>query len=137
MTEATPPDSRADSRELRNFALLLGTIVATLFGLAPLARHHPMRLWPWIIAIALWSFALLAPSALRPLHRGWSRFGQGLGWVNTRVILTLLYAIVVTPLGLAIRVLGRDPMARKFEPAKPSYRVPANERSHKHMERPY
>lgn len=126
-----------NSRELRNFALLLGAIFAALFGLAPMLRHHPMRLWPWIVALALWSFALLAPSALRPLHRGWTRLGQALGWFNTRVILTLLYAIIVTPLGVAMRLLGRDPMARKFEPAKASYRVPATERSHNHMERPY
>lgn len=133
MTETAQPNSR----ELRNFGLLLGAIFAALFGLAPMLRHHSMRLWPWIAAAALWSLALLAPAALRHFHRGWTRLGLALGWINTRVILTLLYAIIITPLGIAMRTLGRDPMARKFEPASASYRVPAKERSHKHMERPY
>jgi hypothetical protein len=133
MTETTRPDSR----ELKNFGLLLGAIFAVLFGAAPLLRHHPMRLWPWIAAAALWSLALLAPAALHYPHRGWTRLGLALGWINTRIILTLLYAIIVTPLGIAMRLLRRDPMARKFEPAKTSYRVSGSERSHKHMERPY
>ena len=132
MAEAQP-----NSRELRNFALLLGAIVAALFGLVPLLRHHPARLWPWIAALALWSCGMLWPAALRPFYRWWTRLGQTLGWINTRVILTLLHAILVTPLGVAMRLLGRDPMARKFEPLRPSYRVTAKERPHKHMERPY
>lgn len=132
-----PEKIQPNSRELRTFALVLGAMFAALFGLAPIIRHHPPHLWAWIVALALWSIGLLAPLALRPLHRGWTRLGLALGWINTRVILTLLYAIVVTPLGAAMRLLGRDPMARKFEPDRASYRVPVKERPKKHMERPY
>jgi hypothetical protein len=133
MTEVAHPEAR----ELRNFGLLLGAIFAGLFGVLPLALHHAMRLWPWIVAIALWTPALLAPSSLRYIHRGWTHLGLVLGWLNTRIILTLLYAIAIVPLGIVMRLFGRDAMARKFDPALHSYRVSAKQRPHKHMERPF
>jgi hypothetical protein len=128
---------KADAKELRNFGLLLGAIIAALFAVWPLLRHREMRLWPWIVAAILWLGALIMPASLRYLHRGWTRLGHGLGWINTKVILTLLYAILVVPLGMAMRLFGRDPMARKFNPELESYRIESAPRPHKHMERPF
>jgi hypothetical protein len=129
--------ARPEAKELRNFGLVLGAVLATLFGLFRLARHHGSPLWPWIIAAALWMAALLAPRSLGYIYRGWTRLGHLLGWINTRVILTIIYAVAIVPLGLAMRLFGRDRMARKFDPAAASYRVPSHQRPHKHMERPF
>lgn len=129
--------AKAGAKELRTFGLLLGALFAAFFGVWPLLRHRASPLWPWIIAGVLWLFALIWPAALSYLHRGWTRLGLALGWVNTRVILTLLFAITIVPVGLVMRLFGRDRMARKLDPKSASYRVPSRQRADKDMERPF
>jgi hypothetical protein len=63
------------------------------------------------IAAALLLGAAIAPALLRPVYRGWMRLGEVLGWVNTRIILTLIFFLVVTPIGLLMRLFGRSPIA--------------------------
>ncbi|MGH7933407.1 MAG: SxtJ family membrane protein [Candidatus Binataceae bacterium] len=126
-----------DRAELRNFGLLLGALFAVIFGIVPLILRHHTPLWPWIVAVVLWLGAILAPLALGLFHRGWTRLGLALGWINTRVILTLLFAVSIVPLGLVMRLLGRDRMGRKFDPMLESYRAPSKSPSHSSMERPF
>jgi Saxitoxin biosynthesis operon protein SxtJ len=129
--------ARPTLRELRSFGLLLGAIFAALFGVVPLLRYHHGPLWPWILAGVLWIGALLRPATLRYLHSGWTKLGSALGWLNTRIILTLLFAISIVPIGLAMRLFGRDRMGRRFEPKRESYRVPNRQRPAKSMEHPF
>lgn len=129
--------ARASARELRTFGLVLGALFAAFFGVWPLLHHRGSPHWPWIVAGVLWLFALIWPAALSYLYRGWTRLGLALGWVNTRVILTLLFAITIAPVGLVMRLCGRDRMARKLDPESASYRVPSRQRADKDMEHPY
>jgi len=129
--------AKASAKDLRTFGLVLGALFAGTFGIWPLLRHRGTPLWPWIVAGLLWLLALIWPPALSYLHRAWTRLGLALGWVNTRVILTLLFAVSVVPIGLLMRAFGRDRMARKLEPGRDSYRVPSRQRDDKDMEHPY
>ena len=129
--------AKASAKELRTFGLVLGALFAVFFGVWPLLRHHGSPHWPWIVAGVLWTSALIWPPALSYLYRGWTRLGLVLGWVNTRVILTLLFAISIVPVGLVMRLCGRDRMARKLEPGSTTYRVPSRQRADKDMEHPY
>lgn len=52
---------------------------------------------------------------LKLLYKGWMKFAHALGWVNTRIILTIVYLLVFTPMALIFKVIGKDPMERKFE----------------------
>ena len=52
---------------------------------------------------------------LKLLYRGWMKLAHVLGWVNTRIILSLVYFLIVTPLALIFKVIGKDPMCRKFD----------------------
>jgi hypothetical protein len=131
------PAVTPEARELRRFGLLLGTLVVVVFAGIPFLRHHKISGWPWLVAVVLWAPALAMPAALSYLHRGWTRLGEALGWLNTRVILSLLYLIAVVPIGLVMRLAGRDPMARKFDPAADSYRVPSKQRRSTHLEQPF
>lgn len=129
--------TRADAKELRTFGLVLGALFAAFFGLSPLLRHRASPLWPWLLAGVLWLFALIWPTTLSYPHRVWTRLGLALGWVNTRVILTLLFVTSIVPVGLLMRLCGRDRMARKRDPLSASYRVPSRQRADKDMEHPY
>jgi hypothetical protein len=127
-----------DRAELRKFGLVLGSLFAAFFSVVPLLRHHPVvHLWPWVLAALLWVFALLRPSMLSYFYGAWTRLGSMLGWVNTRVILTLIYMLFIVPLGVVMRLCGRDRMARRFEPAASSYRSVARQRPAGDMEHPY
>lgn len=54
--------------------------------------------------------AVLAPRALTPLYRPWMQLAEALGWFNTRVLLILIYYLVVTPIGLVLRLFRRSPL---------------------------
>ncbi len=129
--------AQAGAKELRTFGLVLGALFAACFGVWPLLRHRGSPAWPWMLAGVLWLLALIWPAALSYLHRGWTKLGLALGWVNTRVILTLLFAITIVPVGLVMRLVGRDRMARKLDTDCASYRGPSRQRPDKDMERPY
>jgi hypothetical protein len=135
--QVTADVPQVSAKDLRIFGLVLGAMFAAFFGLIPLLRHHATPRWPWILAVVLWLTALIWPAALSYLHRVWTRLGLALGWVNTRVILTLLFAVAIVPVGLVMRLMGRDRMARKLDPARPSYRVPSRRRPDQDMERPF
>lgn len=64
-------------------------------------------------------------------------FGHVMGWINTRILLGLLFYGVVTPLGIFRGWLGKDPMGRRLPPELESYRVPRNVRSARHLRRQY
>jgi hypothetical protein len=125
--------TRADRKSLRHFGLIVGGIFG-LIGLWPaVARGQGLRSWALGLALALVVPALVAPAVLAPAHRVWMALGDALGWVNTRIVLGLIFFGVVTPTGLALKLTGRDPMRRAFDPEATTYRVPRATRPGAHM----
>ena len=61
------------------------------------------------------ALGLAAPGALGPIYRPWMKLAAALGWVNTRVLLGLMFFLAFTPIALARRVLGRDPLGMRFD----------------------
>jgi hypothetical protein len=127
-----------DRAELRNFGLVLGSLFAAFFGLLPLIRrNHPVHIWPWCLAAILWILALLRPSMLSYPHVAWTRLGRGLGWLNTRVILTIIYTLLIVPIGMTMRLWGRDRMGQRFDRETSTYRISSHRRPAQDMERPF
>jgi hypothetical protein len=124
--------------ELRQFGLLAGSLIAAVLGgLIPWLRGHSYPAWPWVIGAALIGCGAIYPGALRYPFAIWSAAAKLLGWLNTRLILALLFYVVVTPMGLVMRLIGRDPMARKFEPRASSYRTASRRIPIRSLERPF
>jgi hypothetical protein len=129
--------TRVDRRELRRFGLIVGGIFGGI-GLWPVvARGQSPRSWPLGLAVALIVPALVTPQALAPVRRVWMALGTALGWVNTRLVLGLIFFGVVTPTGLVLRLVGRDPMRRAFDSHAATYRVPRKTRPGTHMMRQF
>lgn len=101
-------------RNLLSFACILG---GALLVFALIQWHYGTTPGLWItpiaLAVALVLAGLLAPRSLRPLHHGWMTLGAALGWLNTRVILTVIFFVVVTPTGLVMKLFGRSPLSTK------------------------
>jgi hypothetical protein len=80
---------------------------------------------------------LLRPSLLKWPSAGWWLFAKALGYVNARILLTVLFGLVLTPLGLIWRVTGKDPLSRKRARWNGWSAYPARYRDRKHYERMY
>ena len=129
--------AQADRAQLRNFGLIVGGIFGAI-GLWPaIVRGGNARLWVVGLAVALILPALVAPRALAPAHRAWMALGHALGWINTRVVLGLIFFGLITPMGLVLRLARRDPMQRTFDPDATTYRVPRRPRPGAHMLRQF
>ena len=123
---------------MRRFGLTTGAIVALLFGLLlPWLFDRALPVWPWVIAIALVATGLALPAALGPVYRGWMKFGHVIGAINTRIILALTFYGMIFPMGLLMRMLRRDPLARLPDNQKTTYRVTSKSHTKHHMEKPF
>ncbi|OCQ91674.1 sxtJ [Oscillatoriales cyanobacterium USR001] len=127
-----------DNKGLRDFGFLIGGLIAFLFGLlVPVLRHHSIPWWPWIIGGVMITLALVAPKTLNPIYHGWMRFGLILNAIETPIILGIVFYLILLPMGMIKRLLGDDPMRRKLENEKATYRVPSKVRTKISMERPF
>ena len=127
-----------NARELRDFGLSTGAIVAVLFGaLIPWVWDLEYPMWPWVVLAVLGIMALVAPESLRLVHRYWMRFGLLISKVTTPIILGICYLLVFAPVGFLIRISGRDPMKRKLDARAETYRIEAESQSVGTLEKPY
>lgn len=125
--------------QLRAFGLVLAAFVALLLGVAlPWLGALPAAPWPWLAAGLLAATALAAPRAMAPVHRAWTAIGRVLGWINTRVLLGVVFFALITPMGLVRRWAGKGPIRRAREPQAPSYRIaPSQSPGPDHFDRPF
>jgi uncharacterized membrane protein len=129
---------KMNKQKLRNFGLTIGSIVAILFGLLfPWLFNNSSPTWPWVIAATLWIWALILPATLEPIYHGWMKVGYTLGWINTRIILGIMFYTLFFLVGLLMKAISYDPMSRKIDKSIASYRVTSRPRSREHVERPF
>lgn len=94
-------------KQERNFGYLFAFVfaLAAFWPLWPLAAPNPY----WLTGAFAWLLAaLVCPRLLAPLYKAWMTFGHGLGWINARIILGLVFFVMVTPIGLVMRLAGKD-----------------------------
>lgn len=107
-------------RALRRFGLTVGLVILAL-GCVLVWRHRGAG-WPFVsIGTVLVVAAGLAPSWLKWVHGPWMIFALALGWVMTRVLLTIVFFLVVTPIGLFQRLLGKRAIEVAFAAEAASY----------------
>jgi len=124
------------TKQLRSFGLTVGGIFA-LIGFWPVVFGKDTRWWAILAAAILLVSALAAPKYLHWPYRGWMAAGDVLGWINTRIILGIVFYIVITPIGIFRRWLGKDSMGRQLRPDLDSYRVIRKPRPASHLRRQY
>ncbi len=110
-----------NNSDLRTFGLLVGGVFG-LIAVYPLFRGELIRAWAAVISVALIAPAIFFPPLLALPYRFWSLIGRILGWLNTRIILSLLYFAAIVPVSLVLKILGRDPLKLSFDPELDTYR---------------
>ena len=127
-----------DANGLRRFAFTMCAVICLLFGLAiPFLFGHSWPIWPWIVGMILVVWGVLIPLTLRPIYHIWMRFGLIMSRITTPLILGILFYVVLTPVGLIMRIFKNDPMARKFDNTQSTYRVIRDESIDTDFEKPY
>ena len=104
-------------KNLREFGFLIGFIFPFLIGwILPLIGGHSFRTWTLFISIPSIILAFIKPILLLYPYRAWMNLGNILGWVNSRIILGLVFLIILQPIALIMRILGHDPLrTKKFD----------------------
>ena len=112
-------------RELNQFGAML-LLSSAAVGLIVLWRFGSMR-----AAAIVWAVGLAATAAYfavapirRPIYLGFNYAGYPIGWALSHLLLAAIYYLVLTPIGLVMRLAGRDAMRRRFDPAAESYWTP-------------
>ena len=126
-----------EKKQLRHFGLIVGGIFGVI-GLWPMVfRGQGPRFWALALGVTLVVPALVLPRSLTHLHRVWMAVGETLGWINTRILLSVVFYGIVAPMGIIMRRLRRDPMHRRFDPGAETYRVLKRARPGAHMTRQF
>lgn len=126
-------DHVATHKELRQFGWLVGGVF-TVIGLWPLVfRSEPLRLWAICLGGILIVLGTILPQVLAPIYKGWMWVGLVLGWINTRILLGLVFYGLVTPIGIIFRLMGKDTMRQAFAQDSSTYRVMRQPRPRSHM----
>jgi hypothetical protein len=106
----------------RAFGLVFA-VVFVIIGLWPWLFGGQVRIWSVVVGTVFLVVAWLWPAALASLNRVWTRFGLLLHRIVSPVVLGVMFFVVVTPMGLVMRALGKDPLRLRFDRGAQSYWV--------------
>ena len=138
MSDLTHTIPELDRSGLRQFGITTGVIVAVLFGVFfPWLLNLGFVLWPWVLCGILALMGLVAPMSLRPVYTVWMRFGLMMSRFTTPLIMGLVFFLVITPVALIMKLLGKDPMRRKLAQDQATYRVNSARSARERLERPF
>lgn len=112
---------REPSRRDLNILALIFLIGPSLIGLLLLFWKGSSNGYIWIGVGSGLFLSRLVPPLFRLIYRGWISFSIILGYFVSRIILTLIFFLVITPTGLLMRLFGKDPMDRKLDPKAVTY----------------
>lgn len=124
-------------KELRNFGLLVGGVLSAIGFWPMLFQEAAVRQWAVGVGGFLIACGSLLPQVLAPIHKGWMWVGHMLGWINTRILLGIVFYGIVTPTGIVIRLIGKDTMRQGFLETSSTYRMIKQPRPRSHMRRQF
>ncbi len=136
-TKTTAPAVAVPSGRLRSFGFLVGGIFAVIGAFPAVVRGAEARSWALIVAACLVLPAAVFPAALSPVYKVWMKAGHILGLLNNRIILGFVFYALMTPLGNIMKLLKKDPLDKKFDSTRSTYRVHREVRPGSHMDKQF
>ncbi len=104
----------------RSFGLIFAAFFCVI-GLLPLYSRGEVRPWALAVAAIFAAVAVTVPIILAPLNRLWMRLGLLLHRVVNPIVLGLMFLVAIVPIGLLMRLIGKDLLGLKFSKDAPSY----------------
>lgn len=109
--------------EQRKFGFVMAVAFAAIGGLRWLVKGAPSPTL-FTISVVFLIAAGIAPFALRPVFVVWMKFAEALNWVVTRVLLTIVFYVLITPARFLNQIFGSDPLKRAWLPDADTYWEP-------------
>lgn len=111
---------KGSRKEVRKFGVtffILGACAGAYFA------WRQKDFWPWFAGggLAFLLAGLFGYPLLRPVYIGWMKIAHALAWVNTRLLLSVFFYLIVTPTGLLMRLVGKDLLDEKIDRSAQSY----------------
>ena len=98
-------------KQLREFGCIIGFGFPLMIGwLFPFITGHGFRSWTLFVGAPVFFIGLIAPRFLHFPYKGWIALGHALGWINSHIILGIVFIIVLQPIAFFMRLTGYDPL---------------------------
>ena len=109
----------------RNFGIVF-FVVFFVISLYPLTYNGDITRWSLVISIIFLILGLINSKILTPLNKLWIKFGILLGRIISPIVMALIFFVVVTPIGLIMRLLRKDLLKLKYNKNIKSYWIEKN-----------
>ena len=124
---------KISNRILRQFGFIVGIGFPLFIGwILPVITGHYFREWTLYIGLVLIILAIIKPSLLLKPYRFWIGLGNILGWINSRIILGIIFIFVLQPISIFMKVFGYDPLRihknkdKSYREEKNTYKIDLN-----------
>ena len=106
--------SAISKKQLRDFSILIFIGFPLIIGfLIPFVFGHEFRIWTIFISLIAFFLGIFAPNQLYYPYKIWMLLGEILGWINSRLILGIIFYFVLLPISLVMKGIGYDPLKIK------------------------
>ncbi len=101
----------------KSFGILF-FIVFLIIAIWPVLSSEAVRIWAAVISVVFLILGIINSKILTPLKKGWIKLGEILGRVIAPIIMGFIYFIIITPIGILMRLIGKDLLNTKFNKDK-------------------
>ena len=122
---------KSEKSDLRKFGITIGVILLIIAGFLFWKEKESFQIL-LTFGVTLCILGIAIPIILKPIYWVWMIFATILGWIMTRVILSLLFYIIFTPIGLILRFFGKQFLELRWDKSKESY---WNFRTNEHLKK--
>ena len=111
----------------KSFGILF-FIVFFIIAIWPILNSETIRIWAAVMSVVFLILGIINSNILTPLKKGWIKLGEILGKVISPIVMGFIYFIIITPIGILMRLIGKDLLNTKFNKDK-SYWVQRHQKS--------
>ena len=103
-----------EKKVLRDFGILLGIFFPLIFGVVlPFIFKHHISVWSFWLGGGFLGISILKPMLLYLPYKYWMLLGNLLGWINSRIILSIVFILVLSPIAFFMKLFKYDPLSLK------------------------
>ena len=111
---------KSEKSDLKKFGITIGILLMIIAGILFWKEKESFQIFLTIGAV-LCVFSVVIPVILKPIYWIWMIFATILGWIMTRVILSILFYVIITPIGLISRLFGKQFLELKWNEKNSTY----------------
>ena len=112
--------SKIKTSSNRNFGFVF-FIVFLILGFWPITNGEEIRIWLVAISLIFLILGIMKSKLLTPLNQLWFKFGMILGTIIAPVVMGVVFFLVITPIGLFIKIIGKDLLKKRYDKKKTTY----------------